>query len=75
MGKTLFFFGFFEEELFEFLHLLRVLVGEVVHLGVVLSQVVEFPLVFVGVPGLEVGIAARNHGMSGPKVQAYQPSW
>ena len=55
---------------------LRLLRGEVVGLGEVVRQVVEFPDVLVRVPALQARPGGRAvQGTNGPKVQANQPSW
>ena len=60
-----------QEQRLHLLQLVGILGGEVVVLRVVLSDVVEFPFVFVDSGSLAVPM---SHGGAGGVVQAYQPS-
>ncbi len=48
-----------EEELFHFLGFLRHLLGEVMHLGEILREIIEFPHGFAGIPFVESGLGVQ----------------
>ena len=55
MGKTLFFFGFYNKGILQLFELFRILLGEVVGLREVFFEVVEFPDIVIGIPGRQLG--------------------
>ena len=73
-GEGFVFLRLREEELLHFRQLLRLFLGEVVHLREVLGEIVEFPHGLARNPTCRVRAGRSARGLSGPKVQAYQPS-
>ena len=65
---------FDEEKIFHLLYFLRLFGGEIVPLGPVILQVVEFPSIVLRIPFIDAAGSPGTQGRRGPMAPAIHPS-